>query len=84
VLCELEHCNGGKSKRWLKVQVFLYTQLQYLQVRRLVGSLASWNEFEVNNTLDIEESDKNCLRVWFRHVSFHGSCGCPLVPLQIL
>jgi hypothetical protein len=25
--CELEHCRGGKSNRWAKVQAFLYAQL---------------------------------------------------------
>jgi hypothetical protein len=25
--CELEHCHGGESNRWAKVQAFFYTQL---------------------------------------------------------
>jgi hypothetical protein len=29
--------------------------------------LALWNEFKVNNILDIKESEGHCLHLWFRH-----------------
>jgi hypothetical protein len=43
-----------------------------------------WNEFKVNSTLDIKDSDEHCLHLWFRHASFPGSQGCWLFPSQTL
>jgi len=35
--------------------------LQYSHIISLVDCFASWNEFKVNNTIDINESDEHCL-----------------------
>jgi hypothetical protein len=69
--CELEHCHGRDSNRWTKIQVFLYVQLQVTTSVFPHKSLVYlWNEFTVKSTLDIKESDEQCLYLWFRHQSF--------------
>jgi hypothetical protein len=44
------------------MQSFTYP-LYYFHIISLVDCLALWNEFKVNNTLDIYESDEHCLHV---------------------
>jgi len=54
VPCELEHFRGGEFS-WAKVQAFFYSQLQ------VTASLFPCkNEFEVNRSFDIQESDEHC------------------------
>jgi hypothetical protein len=50
----------------------------------LVDCLAFWNEFKVNNILDIEESDEHCLHLLFRHLTFLVSCCVVLFLLEPL
>jgi hypothetical protein len=74
--CELEHCHGGESNRWVKGQAFFDAQLQItasiLLIISLVNCLALRNEFKVNNALDIEESAELYLHFSFRHANFLG------------
>jgi hypothetical protein len=39
--------------------------IQYFHIISLVECLALWNEFKVNNTLDIKQSDEQCLHYDF-------------------
>jgi hypothetical protein len=67
------------------VQTSLYTQLNVtasvFPYIRLVDFLVLWNEFKGNNTLEIEQSGKHCLHLWFRHGRFLESWWCRLFPL---
>jgi hypothetical protein len=60
---EIEHCHGGESKRWVKVEAFSYAQFHVIasifQHNKLIECLALWDDFKVNSTLDIEESVEN-------------------------
>jgi len=83
--CKLEHCHGEEANlgpNFRPFSTYSFTiQLQYLHIISLVDCLALWNEFKVNRTRDIEEGDKYCHYLWFRHASFLGSWGCRLFPL---
>jgi adenosyl cobinamide kinase/adenosyl cobinamide phosphate guanylyltransferase len=65
--CELQHCQGGKYNHWAKVQAFFNIQLHVTTSifphNKLIDCLALWNEFKVNNTLDIKESNEHCLHL---------------------
>jgi hypothetical protein len=65
--CELEHCRGGESNLWAKIQALFYIQIHVTASvfpRNKFGyHLALWNEFKVHSTLDIEESDEQCLHL---------------------
>jgi hypothetical protein len=41
----------------------LMKPLKYFYIISLFHCLALWDEFNVDNTLDIEESDEHCLHV---------------------
>jgi hypothetical protein len=64
---ELKHCHGGELSHIIS----------------LVDCLVLWNEFRVNSTLNIEESDERYLHLLFQHAVFFffffgggGSRGC--------
>jgi hypothetical protein len=59
----LEHFHGGELKRWAKVQALFLRTTSRNHIMSLVDCLALWNEFKVNNTLDIEESDEHFLHL---------------------
>jgi hypothetical protein len=64
-----ESALGAGALSWWRIKSLgpsfglFYTQLQYFHVISLVDCTALWNEFKVNNTLDIEESDEHCLHL---------------------
>jgi hypothetical protein len=47
-------CGGGQGPSWA---------VEPRKERSLVECSALWNEFKVNNTLDIQESDEHCLHL---------------------
>jgi hypothetical protein len=61
----MRNCHGGESNRWAKVQDFskhsFMKPLEYFHIMSLVDSLALWNEFKVNNNLDIGGGKKKRL-----------------------
>jgi hypothetical protein len=68
----VEHCNVGESNPWAKIQAFFNAQLHVtatvFKITSLVDCLALWNEFKVNDALDIEESDERCICDFDRRV----------------
>jgi hypothetical protein len=68
----VENRIAGSKFRPFSMHSFSYP-LQYFRIISLVDCLTLWNEFKVNNTLDIEKIDDHYLHLWFRHASFFGS-----------
>jgi hypothetical protein len=91
--CLIESILWAGALSWWKIQSLgqcwgLYAQLHITASvsphNKLDWLMASWNELEVNNTLDSEESDKHYLHMWFWHVNFLASWVSQLFPLQML
>jgi hypothetical protein len=64
VPCELEHCHGGESNHWTKVQASFYVRLHVTDsifTHNRLDWLTMLNGFKVNNASDIEESDERHL-----------------------
>lgn len=61
----------------------LHITLSTFYIINLVDSLALWNDTEVNDTPDVEGSDRQCLHLWLPHVSFLGSWRCQFLPSHI-
>jgi len=52
----------GPNFRPFSVQSFKQSR-QYFHTVSLIDCLALWDEFKINNTFNIEESDEHCLHL---------------------